>query len=84
MTFDEAWAAAQIGDVMVVSNGRPEPPGGLGASRYNVWRSHNFSGPLIEKVEASPRRLRIRDAANPKTVTYDVREDVPHTFEISP
>jgi len=83
MTFDEVWNTAPIGAAVTVSNGRPSPAGGLGAPRYNQWRSHNFSGELLEKIDGAPRVLRISDAGNPKTVAYDVCEDVPHTFELA-
>lgn len=82
MTFDEVWAAAVIGDVVSVSDGRAAPGGALGDRRYNLWRSHNFSGALLEKIDGPPRMLRIADAGNPKAVAYDVSEAVLHTFEI--
>lgn len=82
MTFDEVWDGVAIGAIVSVSNGRSAPPGGLGAPRYNLWRSHNFSGALLEKREGPPRILVIADAANPKAVAYEVAADVAHTFAL--
>ena len=88
MTFEEVWDTVEIGMVITVSDGRSEPGGGLGSFRYNAWRSHNFSGSLVEKLEAGgsqPRRLRIADAASPAVnVLYDVAENVSHTFSLVP
>lgn len=83
MNFDEAWESAEIGAIVSVSDGRAAPPGGLGSMRYNLWRSHNFSGALMEKIDGPPRVLRIADAANPKAVAYDVSEAAAHVFSVA-
>lgn len=82
MTFDEIWDGVSLGAIITVSNGKPAPSGGLGTPRYNLWRSHNFSGPLLEKIDGAPRKLRIRDQSNPYQVAYDVSEGVEHSFAV--
>ncbi|HYD87104.1 MAG TPA: hypothetical protein VEA80_06505 [Vitreimonas sp.] len=85
MTFDDIFAAAPIGARLAVSDGRPQPPE-RAVQRLRAWRSHNFEGPLEEKLEASesqPRRLKIRAVDQlGLTVSYTVAENVEHTFTL--
>lgn len=87
MTFDDVFASAPIGAIVSVSDGAYPPPT-TAAFRYACWRSHNFSGPLLAKIdadEAGPRRLLIEDSDAPCTHrAYEIREDVAHVFAIAP
>lgn len=81
ISFEEAWTLAEIGDVIEVSNGARQPNGA--GIELRAWRSHNFSGPLVEKIEGAPRRLRIRDALNTTAVvSFDIPDDGAHTFAL--
>jgi hypothetical protein len=80
MTFEEAFAL-DIGTVVTVADGSPQPSGGLGDRRYNQWRSHNFTGPILEKNGVAPfRSLLIGDAGSTYQVKYLIEEWVSHTF----
>jgi hypothetical protein len=85
MNFDEIFAAAEIGQAISVSNGRPQPPE-KAVQRLREWRSHNFSGPLEEKLDATdtaPRRLKIKAVDTPGlSVSYVVAEGIGHTFAL--
>lgn len=82
MTFDQVWGSVSIGEALAVSDGRAEPSPDT-QRRWNIWRSHNFSGPLIAKIDGAPRKLRIQARADAGvTVAYDVAEDVEHNFEM--
>ncbi len=84
MTFEEVFALP-LGAVLAVSNGRPAPP--MAATfRYNCWRSHNFSGPLLAKIDATetaPRMLRIeaRNEAGAR-IAYDIADGAGHSFTL--
>lgn len=83
MTFEEAYDTAAVGDVLTVSDGKSAPPTSA-TFRAACWRSHNFSGPLLEKRAGPPRALVIEDAAAPcKQRAYVVREDADHTFTLA-
>jgi hypothetical protein len=83
MTFDEVFTDTPIGALLQVSDGRPSPPP-KAVQRVREWRSHNFSGPLLEKIEATetaPRRMKIRAIDEPGLVVeYVVAEGIGHTF----
>lgn len=89
MTFDEIFTGAAIGAIVSVSNGAPAPPPSA-AFRYACWRSHNFSGALLEKIDAdgsSPRRMLIQDSdpgAPCSHRAFEIREDVEHSFAVAP
>lgn len=79
MTFEEVFAGAEIGAVLAVSNGKTAPPESA-AFRYNIWRSHNFTGALLEKIDGPPRRLVIADAEAPILRSFTVAEEYGHVF----
>lgn len=80
MTFEEAWDGLQVGDRVAVSDGTPAPPESQ-VRRYWLWRSHNFEGALVEKVDGPPRLLKIeQDKAGGARVAYSVAEWPEHTF----
>jgi hypothetical protein len=82
LTFDEVWEGVALGAVLIVSNGRSAPPESA-TLRFNVWRSHNFTGTLVAKRDVSgARKLRIECAA-PPPLAYDVAEDGGHTFTLA-
>lgn len=87
MTFDDVYNTTALGVVLRVADGKAAPPQSA-AFRYACWRSHNFTGPLLEKrpgeTPGSPRALVIEDQDAPcKHRAYEVREDVDHTFELA-
>lgn len=61
--FATAWDHLDIGDQLTASNGAIEPadPESLD---HRVWRSHNFSGVIAEKIDGEPRQMRIELPAN--------------------
>lgn len=78
--FDTIWTTGTIGDSFTVSNGQIEPSI-AGSLPWRHWRSHNFTGMLVEKVEGAVRCLRFRLPPEAgATVTYEVSEAVEHTF----
>lgn len=84
MTFEEAYAL-DVGSLVFVSNGQPQPPGTFGDRRYNLWRAHNFGGEVVGKEGEAPFRvLLISDLGAEQSVTYGVQEWVPLTFSTDP
>ena len=85
MTFDEVFDAAPIGAQLAVSNGQPRPPAKQ-ALKVKVWASHNFSGPLQAKFEATedrPRRLQIGAVDQPGlSVSYEIADGGGHSFTL--
>ena len=74
----------EVGDRVKVSDGTP-PPTNLDGAAGRAWRSHNFTGRLVEKIDGDWRRMRIELPPEPNfTVAYDVAEAVPHTFDAQP
>ena len=59
MSFGATFASVEIGQEVIVSNGNPEPTK-IGGVPWRIWRSHNFTGTLIEKVEGVPRQMVIQ------------------------
>lgn len=59
MNFGDAWTAFDIDDEVEVSNGRPPPFNTTGVA-YRAWRSNNFTGTIVEKVDGPYRVMRIR------------------------
>lgn len=87
LSFDQVWTRADVGDVVRVSNGR-NAPSNTASAEHARWRSHNFGGPLLAKIEATdarPRVLRICDADNlvARSASYDIAEGGAHTFALS-
>lgn len=56
MSFGAAFAIFNLGNWVVVANGNPEPSK-TGGVPWRIWRSHNFTGQLVEKIEGVPRRM---------------------------
>ncbi|SKB32343.1 hypothetical protein [Sphingopyxis flava] len=81
MNFAEAWNALTIGDVISVSDSMPEPSK-VGGLPWRAWRSHNFTGTLVAKSDAQPRRMTFELAPlDGATVRYEIVETIPHSFE---
>lgn len=79
MEFDQAWASLQIGNRVRVSNGSPEPAGGIARK---IWRSHNHEGEVCSKDEGAFRAIKVKlDEANGVQVSYSVVEDSGDRFE---
>lgn len=80
MTFEEAWNSLAIGDEVTVTDRTPEPTNSAGMP-WRAWRSHNFTGRLIDKIDGEWRAMKIEMAPEGgATVAYTVQEAVPHTF----
>lgn len=80
MDFAAAWDAFGLGDEITVSDGAAQPsnPDGI---PYKAWRSHNFTGHLVEKIDGEYRAMKIELAPEGGAViAYTVQEAVPHTF----
>lgn len=80
--FAEIWDTSEIGDEVTVANGSPEPATGPDSLDHKVWRSHNFTGSVAEKIEGDVRAMRIdlpaNDAGN--VVGFVVCEGDGHSF----
>lgn len=83
MDFDTAWASLTIGDTVTVSNSDPEPMARPDSMAMKVWRSHNFTGALVEKIDGAPRLLRfdLPADAQANVIGFAIAEDVPHDFD---
>lgn len=82
MDFAEAWTAFAIGDRVKVSDGTPPPSSNTTGMPYRAWRSHNFTGTLIAKIDGDYRGLQIEcDPEAGATIAFTVAEGIPHTFE---
>ena len=80
MTFDETFTQASIGDYLSVSDGTPEPSKS-GSLRWKTWRSHNFTGKLVEKHDTSSRKMRFELAKTAGvTAGFIIVEPSAHTF----
>jgi hypothetical protein len=80
MDFAEAWSAFSIGDKVAVSDGLPPPSNPAGVA-HRAWRSHNFTGRLVEKVDGGFRAMKFElDPEGGATIAYTVQEAVPHVF----
>lgn len=76
--FDSAPGDQQI----TVSDGSIEPsnPNGL---PHKMWRSHNFTGKLVDIEDSSPRRLRFElPKQGNAIISYTIVEGVGHNFEV--
>lgn len=80
MSFGSAFATLSVGDSASVSNGLPEPSK-VGGTPWKAWRSHNFTGQLVEKIEEAPRRMVFRLAQEGDArVSYTIIEGLGHSF----
>lgn len=81
MTFEEAWDTLAIGDECAVSNAEPQPTNIFG-DPFKAWRSHNFTGTLVEKIDGDQRAMRFElPPSLAYVIAFTVLEIVPHTFE---
>lgn len=82
MDFPTAWDAFSIGDLVAVSNGAPTPAAGPDSLVMRIWRSHNFTGELVEKMGGEPRAMRFQLAPNEagNVIGFTVRESDGHGF----
>lgn len=82
MEFAQAWDSFSVGDVIVVANGEIEPGREAQPVAWAAWRSHNFSGTILEKIDGTPRALRIElPERGGATLVYCPREGDGHRFE---
>jgi len=82
MTFSEFWDSAEIGDTATVSDGMDEPTQETGLP-HKAWRSHNFTGTLVEMINTNPRRMRFElPKQGNATISYTVVETIGHTFTV--
>lgn len=84
LSFSAAFASIDTGTMVQVSNGLPEPskPGGV---PHRIWRSHNFTGELVDKQGGVPRRMifRLPQDGNVR-ISYTIEEGLGHSFEVAP
>ena len=80
MSFGAAFATFALGDSVVVANGNPEPSKSGGVP-WRIWRSHNFTGTLIEKVEGVPRQMvfQLPEEGGVRT-SYTIVDGLGHNF----
>lgn len=57
--FSQAWETYVVGDEIFVRDGRAEPPV-TGSKPWFMWRAHNPTGELVEKVDGPPRELVVK------------------------
>lgn len=81
--FAAIWDDLAIGDEVTVSNGQAEPLGGTDALDHRIWRSHNFTAALGEKLDGTPRAMRFDLPADEagSVIGFVVREGDGHTFQ---
>jgi hypothetical protein len=79
MKFAEAWDTFAVGDSVKVSDGTPPPNGKI---RFNMWRSHNFTGVITDKIPGDWRAMQIEvHQEDIPLLAYRVEEYVDHNFE---
>lgn len=85
MDFEEAWSTLELGAVVAVSNGQPIPQALETSLPMKIWRSHNFTGELVEKLDGAPRILRFDLPPSPEgnVIGWMIADDGTHTFDIS-
>ena len=84
MTFDDVFAGVAVGAVLAVSDGKAAPPESA-RLRFACWRSHNFTGALLQKLgPAGGARGLVIEAVNAPglKIAYTVLEGPAHTFEL--
>lgn len=82
MTFEEAWEAFSLGDVVKVSNGLPPPSTNTEGIPYKAWMSHNFTGTLVAKNDSEYRSMQFDKPPCPigNVVGYIIQEGIGHAF----
>jgi hypothetical protein len=82
MDFEVAWDTLELGDTVAVSDGRPCLSTNASSLANRIWRSHNFTGALVEKIDGPPRSLRFDLPAdgNGNFVGYSTVEGFGHVF----
>lgn len=85
MDFATAWAELELGVVVTVSDGTPAPMALPDSLPMRLWRSHNFEGELVEKIDGMPRQLRFDLPANGNgnQIGYAVAEGHGHNFDVA-
>lgn len=85
MDFAAAWIALELGAEVRVSNGAPNPGSSETSLSFRIWRSNNFTGELVERIDGAARAMRFdlapNDAGN--VIGFTVREDGGHSFEVT-
>jgi hypothetical protein len=81
MDFATAWDAFEVGDAVEVSNGVPEPAGLLDSLEHRIWRSHNFTGAIAERVFGPPRAIVISFSTETGAeIGFSIVEGEGHSF----
>lgn len=81
MDFVSAWSRIDIGEMVVVRNGQPEPTI-IGSLDWKIWSSWNFTGELMEKIQADTQILRFQVLVEDLAVlNYEVANLDNYTFE---
>ena len=81
LSFSAAIASLALGTTVKVSNGLPEPTK-QGSGAWRMWRSHNFTGELVDKVSNAPRSMVFRlPQEGAARVSYTIIEGLGHSFE---
>lgn len=85
MTFEEAWNAFQLGDMVKVRKGGPPPSSNKDGIPYKAWASHNFTGQLVEKIDGEWRSMRFElpPTEEGNIIGYTIVEGVGHVFTAS-
>lgn len=80
LSFSSAFATLAIGSSITVANGLPEPTKTDGVP-WRVWRSHNFTGTLVEKISGMPRKIVFQLPPDGNVhASYTVVEGLGHNF----
>lgn len=81
-TFSECWDTATLSARVTVSDGMPQPSN-MDGLPWRLWRSHNFTGSLVAKLDGTPRAMKFElSPANGATVSYEIVEGLGHSFTI--
>jgi hypothetical protein len=80
-SFADIWERAQIGTLLRVSNGQPEPADPASAE-WMAWLSHNHSGTVIDRHDGPPRALCVSFSNFVVELTYATPDDGAHWFEL--
>lgn len=83
MQFSSAWDTLGIGDEVAVSNDMARPSGLPDSMGARIWRSHNFTGHLVERIDGERRFLRFDLPPNEggNVIGFAIAEDGGHDFE---
>lgn len=82
MDFATAWTTFDIGASVKASDGMPPPSTNTAGIPYQGWRSHNFTGTLVEKIDGDFRAMRFELAPNElgNVIGFTLLEGVGHEF----